>query len=646
MDVGLRGAPTRAQPAPVVSDGAGSGRRTAAVLLLAVAALAATGWVMLAGLAAAPAVSPGEASFAVRAFAINRFGYGAAQLPWYDGGLAALQVAGYETVSGALRRSATVVVAAREAMVVATVLGAAALTLAARRLRLTGPATVAVPVLFGLAPAAVLLHRTADPANLAVLWACVALALAGGEARRTGAAVGSICYLAAAAVTSPLVLVALVPLFTVLLWSGDVGRLRGVWRWLVAALGVIAWEGLVLLAARGELPGSGGAVVPPLTGLDVGLVVAAIAAGVAGLRIRWLRALALALLATGVAAAVATDARGSLLIVALPLAAVVVPAAADAAFAAVAARSRARTPSAASPEPVGERRPVRGRRPAWLPVAVLGAITAVAVAAWVPAARTLDTRPDGPGRQAVDGAREWVLANLPSRPKLAVDDVLWASLVEAGYPADQLAAVGALGPDRPPWPGGWADCRYVVGRDRTLLAEGVGEAVSGARANSAPVAAFGAGEDLVEVRRVTTDADAGAQALRDGLNRVDAGVALARNPRLVLQPAAADLLRGGAVDARSMAVLAAITGEHSLSVADFPPVPGENARQPRRLIAVTAIDDRPVRAGAAVVTLLDQWLRAQQPPYRPAGTQLAQLGGRPVLLVRHDALGGSGLLPP
>ena len=637
MDVGLRRAPTRAPP-PAGDGGAGPGRRSAAVvLLLAVAALAATAWVLLAGRAgpaAAPAVSPGEASFAVRAFAIHRFGYDAAQLPWYDGGLAALQVAGYETVSGALRRSATVVVAAREAMVVATVLGAAALALAARRLRLTGPATVAVPVLFGLAPAAVLLHRTADPANLGVLWACLALALAGGGARRAGAAVGSLCYLAAAAVTSPLVLVALVPLFTVLLWSGDVGRLGGVGRWFVAAVGVLFWEILVLLAVRGDLPGSGGAVVPPLTGLDLGLTVAAAAAGVAGLWIRWLRALALALLATGVAAAVAPDARGSLLIVALPLAALVLPAAVDAAVGVLAARRAA--PTAAT----------RARRPGRLPAAALGAVAAVAVLAWIPAARTLDGRSEGPDRQAVDSAREWILANLPSRPKLAVDDLLWASLVEAGYPPAQLAAAGGLGPDRAPWPGGWADCRYVVGHDRALLAGGAGDAVTRARQNSSPVAAFGAGDDLVEVRRVTTDADAGAQALRDGLNRIDAGVALARNSRLGLRPAAADLLRRGAVDARPMAVLAAITGQHSLSVADFPAVTGENARQPRRLVAVTAIDGRPVRAGATVVTLLDQWLRAQQPPYRPAGTELAQLDGRTALLVRYDALGGSGLLPP
>lgn len=635
MDVGLRGAPDRAQPVPAASRDTGPWRRGGAVpLLLAGGALAATAWVLLSALATAPAVSPGESAFAVRSFAVNRFGYGAAQLPWYDGGLAALQVAGYETVSGALRRAATVVGAARETMVFASLFAAAALTLAARRLRLSSPATVAVPLLFGLAPVAVLLHRTADPAQLGVLWACVALALAGGDARRTGAVVGSACYLVVAVATSPLVLVALIPLFTTLLWSGDMGRLRGWWRWPVAAGGALAWTGLVVLAARGDLVGTA-AAVPRLSGLDVVLAVAATIAGIAGLRSRWLRPLALALLATVVAAVLADQVRGSLLIVALPVAAVVLPATVDAAVAAFATRL-ARTP--ASPE---------RRRLTLLPAATVGVLaSAAAIAAWIPAARSLDG-PAGQGEStAVSSARDWVLANLPSRPRLAVDDMVWASLVQAGYPADQLAATGGVGPTQAPWPDGWSEARYVVGRESTLLAEGTREPVGPARDHSAPVATFGTGEDRVTVRRVLADPNAAAQALLDTSSRVDAGAALAANPRLGLQPAAADLLRRGEVDARAMSVLAAITGQHSIAVADFPVVAGEDPGQPRRLIAVSDIDGQPVRAGANGVTLLDQWLRAQQPPYRPAGTELSELGGRTVLLVRYDALGSTGLLPP
>ncbi|HYT09164.1 MAG TPA: hypothetical protein VEL73_00725, partial [Mycobacteriales bacterium] len=284
--------------------------------------------------------------------------------------------------------------------------------------------------------------------------------------------------------------------------------------------------------------------------------------------------------------------------------------------------------------------------PAWAPAAVAGVLVALAAIAWVPSARHLGGSADTSDQRAIDGARGWVLANLPSRPRLAVDDAMWAALVDAGYPVDQLAPVGGLGPDRAGWPGGWAECRYTVGRDRVLLGADPADAARLARQSSSPVAAFGEGDDRVEVRRVVTDPDAAAEALRDASTRIDAGAGLARNPKLGLQPGAAALLRRGAVDSRPLSVLAAISGQHALTVVDFPAVPGEDPRLPRRLVAVSTIDGEPARAGATVVTTLDQWLRAQQPPYRPAGTELSDEGGTSVLVVRFDALGATGLLPP
>jgi hypothetical protein len=94
-----------------------------------------------------------------------------------------------------------------------------------------------------------------------------------------------------------------------------------------------------------------------------------------------------------------------------------------------------------------------------------------------------------------------------------------------------------------------------------------------------------------------------------------------------------------------LSVLAAVSGEHALQIADFPAVAGENPATIRRLIAISAIDNQAVAPGATEVALLDQWLRAQQPPYRPAGTALDRAEGRTVLLVRYDALGSTGLLP-
>jgi hypothetical protein len=145
---------------------------------------------------------------------------------------------------------------------------------------------------------------------------------------------------------------------------------------------------------------------------------------------------------------------------------------------------------------------------------------------------------------------------------------------------------------------------------------------------------------------VVADPDEIATARHEQAGWVAAGQALAANPKLRLAPKATKLISTGRVDSRAMAVLAALTGQHSLRVADFPVVPGEDAAAPRRLIAVAAVDDQPVVAGTPTVTALDQWLRAQQPPYRPIAAALSRFEGRAVLLIRYDALGSTGLLPP
>jgi hypothetical protein len=160
------------------------------------------------------------------------------------------------------------------------------------------------------------------------------------------------------------------------------------------------------------------------------------------------------------------------------------------------------------------------------------------------------------------------------------------------------------------------------------------------------VAAFGDGPERVQIRRVLTDPVAVARrAAQDTRSRAEVGSALARNPRLRLSADAVALLRRGDVDARAEVVLAGITAEHNLDIATFPAVAGEDDRLPRRLIAVTAIDGRPVVPGAVIVTLLERWLQAQQPPYRPAATDLAQVAGQTSLVVGYDALRQTGLLP-
>ena len=603
--------------------GAPVGRRMPAVVLLLLAlAIVATAWLLLSALSARPAVSTEANAFAARAFAMNRFGYGAGRLAWYDGGLAALQVAGYETITGALRRSTTVVTAAREAMSIAAVLSAVALTVAARRLRLSAPAVVAVPVLFGLTPAALVLHRTVDPVQLGVLWACVALALAGGgrapdryrgrlrrlpRAGRRDVAAGA--GRAGAAVRDAGVVRLARPVRTegaTRRGRRRTGRLRRVGR-AGGRRATFPVAGRRRSLASGRSTGSSRSPrsVPVSPGCGSS----------------WLRPLAVALLATVVAAAAVPDVRGSLVLVALPLGAVVLPAATEAGIAALGRRQE--------PWPSGR-------------LVVVGALAIAAVLAWMPTLDTVREPADGSDQAAAGNARAWVFANLPSRPKLVVDDAMWAGLVESGYPAEQLAEAGGIGPDHPSWP--WTEARYVVGRDEALIdaADPVGEAWS----RSTLVASFGDEAETITIRRVVTDPDEIATARREQAGRIAAGQALAANPRLGLVPKAANLIGAGQVDSRAVAVLAAMTGQHSLQIVDFPVVPGEDAGAPRRLIAVAAVDGKPVGAGASALTALDMWLRAQQPPYRPTAAELSQLEGRPVLLIRYDALGSTGLLPP
>jgi hypothetical protein len=349
--------------------------------------------------------------------------------------------------------------------------------------------------------------------------------------------------------------------------------------------------------------------------------VAAIAAGVAALRVRWLSPLAVALLATVVAAAAAPDVRGSLVLVALPLGAVVLPAATEAAVTAL------------------------GRRQELWPqarVVVAAGLGIAAVVAWMPTLDSVREPVGGSEQTAVDNARDWVFANLPSRPKLVVDDVMWARLVTSGYPAEQLAEAGGVGPAHQPWP--WTEARYVVGRDQALIqtSDPVGEA----RTRASAVARFGGGADAITIRRVVTTPDDVATDQRQRAELVAAGRALAANPRLELAPRAASLISAGQVDPRVVAVLAAMTGQHSVRIVDFPVVPGENASAQRRLVGVAAVDNQTVRAGTPAVTTLERWLQAQQPPYRPIVAEPRQLEGSPVLLIRYDALGIADVPPP
>ncbi|ODU05498.1 MAG: hypothetical protein ABS81_07345 [Pseudonocardia sp. SCN 72-86] len=130
---------------------------------------------------------------------------------------------------------------------------------------------------------------------------------------------------------------------------------------------------------------------------------------------------------------------------------------------------------------------------------------------------------------------------------------------------------------------------------------------------------------------------AGPAVASERADRARLGTALAGNPALALDPAAAAVLRSGDVDPRVMLVLATVAADHRITVAAFPTDPSDAPGAPRRAALLTTVDGAP----AATTPLLPTWLAAQQQPFAPmtvgpAGTDL---------LLRWTAPPPPGLVP-
>jgi hypothetical protein len=203
---------------------------------------------------------------------------------------------------------------------------------------------------------------------------------------------------------------------------------------------------------------------------------------------------------------------------------------------------------------------------------------------------------------------------------LHADPLDRAELVAAGFPPERLRGLGeplgdvdvVLLAARPQAPAAPAHC--AAG---TLLA-------TLPRPGGAPAEVCGA-------RAAADDAEP------ERPSRARIGTALAGNPGLRLDPAAAELLRRGDVDPRVMIVLVALTGAHSLAV-DFPAAALEPPGTLRRQVLVRSVDGAPVAPGPSA---LRGWLDGQLPPYVP--DVLRDDAG--CLLVGYRDPAPSGLLP-
>src|SRR6185437_5847644 len=162
-------------------------------------------------------------------------------------------------------------------------------------------------------------------------------------------------------------------------------------------------------------------------------------------------------------------------------------------------------------------------------------------------------RADGPPASLL----AWAVEQQTSGAMLHADPLDRAELVVAGFPPERLRDLG----------GPVADTDVVLLADRPHVGRPAGAPVhcaAGTLLATVPSWA-GARAEICGALPPVADPDPGERA-----SRVRIGTALAGNPGLRLDPAAAQLLRQGSVDPRIMVVLVALTGTHTLTVADFP----------------------------------------------------------------------------
>ncbi|MFQ1001464.1 hypothetical protein [Modestobacter sp. SSW1-42] len=529
---------------------------------------------------------PGDGDLAAPAFALSR---GTADLaPLSPEGLAAVHAAVYATVTRAFERSATLVAAERELLLVVLVVSAALLWRTARRLGVPDAGCALGVLAFGALPVLVPLHAVATPAALAVPWLLLAGWLltnwlrpagdheAGGSLRgRVPVAVGLLAAVAVvlAVLLAPDVLLLLVAgLATAAAGRGDPAR-----RAAVAAGGVLLLTGGRALVERWAPE----AADPARWGADrTGVLVTTgvlLAVGVlATLLLPRRRPLGVALAAAALLSVAPPSQRVAALLVALPVAALLV-----AALGTLAAAHLGR--------------PVLVRPRARLVAGLAGALALVVLGAL--AATSLSRTPRSDFGAAADAQLvDWLDGQLPDDAVVTADPRLTTELVHAGADPDRVL------------PGAELPVPASTGLTAPVLQITSGTAPAG----GTPVARFGADGGLV-----VTDPQAVTPTPEQLAARQQLGAALLANPTNRFPAADADLLTQGRVDPRLLTLLAGIGAQFGVGVGSLPAVPGEPGDAPVRQAVLTTVGGTQLADDPAATERLRGWLGAQHEPYVP-----------------------------
>jgi hypothetical protein len=250
----------------------------------------------------------------------------------------------------------------------------------------------------------------------------------------------------------------------------------------------------------------------------------------------------------------------------------------------------------------------------------------------------------GPASQAA-AAREsqaaaWVAAQLSADAIVACDPAMCSALQAHGIAAGKLLVLrpGETGP---------------LGSDVVLATAAVRRQFGGRLASEyapAVIASFGSGALRIDVRAVAL---AGAAAYRAALAadlaaRRTAGTELLQNPQIGVSADARSELSAGLVDTRLLMTIASLAAAGSVRIVAFSDSgPGASAGMPLRAAEVAvptpAADAGALDAGAALRSML-AFVRAQQPPYRPARADLRTIAGQSVLSIEFAAPSPVGLL--
>jgi hypothetical protein len=285
------------------------------------------------------------------------------------------------------------------------------------------------------------------------------------------------------------------------------------------------------------------------------------------------------------------------------------------------------------------------QRPLMMGLIVLAAAIVAASALIVAVPRHTATPAPAPARAGADAlgaianvrhkTAAWVADQVSRSAIVACDPVMCTALQAQGLNAQNLLTLQSAAAD-------------PLGSD-VVVATAAVRSQFGSRLASvyAPtvIASFGSGAAQIDVRAVAPDGAAAYQAAlgADQLARRAAGAQLLGNRLITPAPAPARSLAGGQVDSRLLILLAALAAKYPLNLVAFgAQAPGASAGVPLRSVEVTGA----AAQGAAEIRQVQDFLRAQLPPYRPLRLQVLAAGTRPALRIEFGAPSPLGLLGP